>query len=378
MWETEKLGEVCKVRRGTTITKKNTIKGNIPVIGGGTKPTYFHNEANRVANCITISGSGANAGYVNLWDIPIFASDCSTVEDKNGRNLQKFIFYFLKSKQKFIYENFRSGAAQPHVYAKDIAQLDFPIVPLIEQQRIVTKLDTVFDEIDKVMKLVDTKIAKIEALKISLINKLIRDMNLKSKTRKLGEVCDFVRGPFGSSLKKNIFVNEGYAVYEQQHPINNQCKKFRYFVTSKKYGEMSRFQVRKGDILMSCSGTIGKTTIVPHDAPLGIINQALLKISPHKILNVRYLHYYMSSEMFTQQLMNTVDGVAIQNVASVRILKEIQILIPSQNEQQKIVEKLDLAIKEYLSAKSKISKIKKNYQSLKSAILSQELQKQTA
>ena len=75
-----KLGEVCLVRRGTTITKKQTVQGKVPVIGGGTKPTYFHNEANRYSNCITVSGSGASAGFVNKWDVPIFASDCSTVE----------------------------------------------------------------------------------------------------------------------------------------------------------------------------------------------------------------------------------------------------------------------------------------------------------
>ena len=59
MWKTVKLGEICNVRRGTTITKKNTVDGAVPVIGGGTKPTYFHNEANRNAGCITVSGSGS-------------------------------------------------------------------------------------------------------------------------------------------------------------------------------------------------------------------------------------------------------------------------------------------------------------------------------
>jgi len=62
MWKTVKLGEACLVRRGTTITKKQTVEGEVPVIGGGTKPTYFHNEPNRDANCITVSGSGASAG----------------------------------------------------------------------------------------------------------------------------------------------------------------------------------------------------------------------------------------------------------------------------------------------------------------------------
>jgi len=95
MWKTVKLGDVCLVRRGTTITKKQTIEGAIPVIGGGTKPTYYHNQANREANCITVSGSGASAGFVNKWEQEIFASDCSTVEPQDENQLHQFVYYYL-------------------------------------------------------------------------------------------------------------------------------------------------------------------------------------------------------------------------------------------------------------------------------------------
>ena len=139
-----KLGDACLVRRGTTITKKQTKKGNIPVIAGGRKATYFHNKHNRESGTITISGSGASAGLVNYWSIPIFASDCSTVELKDNKQNVKFIYYYLQSMQEFIYKNMRSGAAQPHVYAKDIANLNFPLLSLEEQQRITAKLDSVF------------------------------------------------------------------------------------------------------------------------------------------------------------------------------------------------------------------------------------------
>ena len=98
------------------------------------------------------------------------------------------------------------------------------------------------------------------------------------KIFKLGDICEFVRGPFGGSLKKSCFVENGFSVYEQQHAIKNQCVDFRYFIDEKKFNDMSRFSVSPGDILMSCSGTIGRTTIVPLNAPKGIINQALLKI----------------------------------------------------------------------------------------------------
>ena len=135
------LGDVCLVRRGTTITEKQAIKGSVPVVAGGVSHSYTHAEANRPANVITVSASGANAGYVNFWDVPIFASDCSTIEAiEDGVDI-RFIFYFLKSKQNFINQTMRSGAAQPHVYAKDIAQITLVLPPLAEQKRIAAILD---------------------------------------------------------------------------------------------------------------------------------------------------------------------------------------------------------------------------------------------
>ena len=161
------------------------------------------------------------------------------------------------------------------------------------------------------------------------------------KIQTLEEVCDFVRGPFGSSLTKSSFVKSGFPVYEQNHAIKNQQDEFRYFVTEKKFKEMKRFQVNPGDILMSCSGTIGKTTIIKKNAPPGIINQALLKIAPKETIKVEYLNYYMKSDVYKNQLFSTIVGTAIKNVASVKILKKIHIPVPSIQEQEKIVERLD-------------------------------------
>ena len=142
------------------------------------------------------------------------------------------------------------------------------------------------------------------------------------KIQTLEEVCDFVRGPFGSSLTKSSFVKSGFPVYEQNHAIKNQQDEFRYFVTEKKFKEMKRFQVNPGDILMSCSGTIGKTTIIKKNAPPGIINQALLKIAPKETIKVEYLNYYMKSDVYKNQLFSTIVGTAIKNVASVKILNK--------------------------------------------------------
>jgi type I restriction enzyme M protein len=159
--------------------------------------------------------------------------------------------------------------------------------------------------------------------------------------QKLGKICDFKRGPFGGRLKKEIFVESGYAVYEQSHAIYNQFQDFRYFISENKFNEMKGFEVQPNDILMSCSGTMGKVSIVPNGAPKGIINQALLKLTVSKSILPNYLKLLMESESFQYALNKTVMGVAIQNVASVKVLKELEIPLPPLSVQEEIVAEIE-------------------------------------
>lgn len=160
---------------------------------------------------------------------------------------------------------------------------------------------------------------------------------------KLGEVCHFVRGPFGGALKKDCFVDDGYAVYEQQHAIYNQFEDIRYFIDEEKFNELKRFKLNAGDLIMSCSGTMGKIAIVPENIKVGIINQALLKLTPSSKIDINFLKYWLKSESFQFVLNGNTHGAAIKNVASVSILKEIEIPLPPLDEQKRIAAILDKA-----------------------------------
>lgn len=162
-------------------------------------------------------------------------------------------------------------------------------------------------------------------------------------TRKLGDVCDFVRGPFGGALKKECFVEDGYAVYEQQHAIYNQFSDIRYFINQSKFNELKRFILSPGDLIMSCSGTMGKIAIVPNGVKTGIINQALLKLTPSEKIDINYLKYWLESESFQFTLNENTHGAAIKNVASVSVLKAIEIPLPPLAEQKRIAAILDNA-----------------------------------
>src|SRR3990167_2092776 len=126
-WERRQLEDIAKVKKGRNITFEQAVEGDIPVVGGGLEPTYYHNKANVSAPVITISASGANAGFVNLYDTNIWASDCSYI-NKNSTKYIYSLYLRLKSLQTSIF-GMQVGAAQPHVYPKDLNRLRILIAP---------------------------------------------------------------------------------------------------------------------------------------------------------------------------------------------------------------------------------------------------------
>jgi len=140
-WELIKLGEVTEIQKGKSITQKDTITGDVKVVAGGVDFAYLHNVANRPKYTITISASGANAGFVNIWKEEIFASDCTTVLGKN--KIENLYYYeILKYIQNDIYRLAR-GAAQPHVYPDDIKSIKIPLLPKIVQEKIVKECEVI-------------------------------------------------------------------------------------------------------------------------------------------------------------------------------------------------------------------------------------------
>lgn len=155
------------------------------------------------------------------------------------------------------------------------------------------------------------------------------------------------RGPFGGNLKKAFFVPTGYKVYEQQHAINKDFQLGTYFINDKKYEELKGFAVGSGDYIISCSGTIGKLYRLPKEAPSGVINQALLKITLEDgLLTHSYFSYLFQSAYFQRQILSDARGTGMQNLAGMKEIKVVPVFIPPFPEQRKIVEKLDELISE--------------------------------
>ena len=166
-WEMKRLGDVVQIKKGQLITSSTLKPGNIPVIAGGKQPAYFHASANRYGRTVTISASGANAGYVALYDEPIFASDCSTISESENYCLD-FVFYQLLCEQQTIYKA-QTGGAQPHIHAKDLNPVLFSFPSLPEQ----TAIAEVLTEMDAELAALEQRREKTRALKQAMMQELL-------------------------------------------------------------------------------------------------------------------------------------------------------------------------------------------------------------
>lgn len=147
-WKVGTLGELCNFKRGKNLLTKNAIDEGIPVVAGGLEPSCYHNVANTGAPVITVSGSGANAGFMRMYHVPVWASDCSFI-DISCENFY-FVYCFLKVNSKLL-KHAQTGAVQPHVKPSDIH--DFELV--------IPDKESIYDFQDKVKPFFD-KIALIQ------------------------------------------------------------------------------------------------------------------------------------------------------------------------------------------------------------------------
>lgn len=142
-YENFKLRQIAEVQKGQSITSAKIIDGDYPVIAGGQSSPYSHNVYNYKNNAITVSASGAYAGFVWYHNTPIFASDCSVIQSKDENNISTlFLSEVLKTKQKEIY-NLQQGAGQPHVYSSDLIKLNIPVPPKEKQEEIINHISEI-------------------------------------------------------------------------------------------------------------------------------------------------------------------------------------------------------------------------------------------
>ena len=136
-WEKVKLGEISTIKKGKALTESEIADGIYPVIAGGKTSPYNHYNFTD-ENVVTISASGAYAGFVSYHNYKIWASDCSVIKSINKVSNIHYLYQLLSFHQNYIY-TLQSGGAQPHIFPKDISKLSF-YIPTVDEQEIIAKI----------------------------------------------------------------------------------------------------------------------------------------------------------------------------------------------------------------------------------------------
>lgn len=267
---------------------------------------------------------------------------------------RQFLYYFLKSNiGRQMIRAKASGSVRDNLKLDMLKEMTIPDSSLDDQRHCVATLDN----LQYLIQLRKKQLAELDNLIKARFVEMFGDPETNPKGWKqvtVGDVCSsIVRGPFGSALKKEFFVepsNTTYKVYEQKHAIQKNATIGTYYITEEKFKELKRFECVSGDILMSCSGTMGELFQLPNDCERGIINQALCKFTLNeKILPICFLTYM-------RQTIGNLEtkGSGIKNIAAVSYVKAMPINLPPievQTEFEKFckqIHKLKLTIQQSL------------------------------
>jgi type I restriction enzyme, S subunit len=372
-WRVVKLHEVAKWGSGGT--PKSTVKeyysGKIPwLIIGDLNDSIISKSKSRISelglknssakivqpNNVLIAMYGS-IGKLGINSIPLATNQAiAFTETLNPNTYNKFLFFYLLFIRPKLF-SLGKGGTQLNISQTVLKAVSFPLPPLPEQHRIVEKIEELFSELDNGIANLKEAKEQLKVYRQSILkwvfegrqtNEDVKDGELPKlwKLMKLKDITiDKVglrRGPFGSSIKKEFFVPSGYKVYEQGNAIYNDTHRGKYFIDEQKYHELINFNVIPGDLIVSCSGTLGRICEISEDAQPGIINQALLRIRLKKdLINNKYFILHFSGAYFQKKIFDQSQGTAMSNLVGIKDFKEIEIIVPPIEEQYIIFKEIE-------------------------------------
>lgn len=326
--EYKKLGEVSNITIGEFVHKnKQNLNGKYPVYNGGTSNTGFYDEFNNTKNKIIISARGANAGFVNRVFVNYWAGNsCYSIKINDPKELDwNYIYYYLKSNQTRLIGEQQTGSI-PAVSKKQIYNIEIPIPPLPIQEEIIRILDHFTELTASLQAELQARQEQYEYYRNKLLTFDAGSVTWM-KMSEIGEICMCKR-----IMKHQTNSNSGIPFYK----IGTFGKKADAYISNELYEEYKKNYSfpRKGEILISASGTIGRTIIYDGE-PAYFQDSNIIWISndESKVFNKFLYYYFQIAEWKTE-------GGAIKRLYNANLAK-MKIAVPPLSDQQHIINILD-------------------------------------
>jgi len=341
--EWKKLGEVCDIKTGKGVTKKDAVEDGVyPIISGGKTPMDYIDKYNRDANTVTVSRVGANAGYVNYLGEKFYLNDkCFSVIPKIDYIDSKFLYYILKAREQQI-TAMQSLGGVPTINTSKVGSIEIPIPPLSVQSRIVEILDkftSLEAELEAELELRKKQYAYYREQLLNFSYTPPSEFNVVYK--KLGEVAELVRG---NGLSKKDFAPEGIPAihYGQIYTYyGNETKGTISFVTPETASKLRK--VFCGNVVITNTSEnledVGKALLYSGESEAVTGGHAtIIRCSEH--LLPKYFVYYTMTYSFFDQKRKLAKGTKVIDVSATDLAR-IEIPLPPLSEQARIVEILD-------------------------------------
>ena len=361
-WEYKKLGDVCTIERGGSprpitdyITDSpdgvNWIKIGDAKEGskyitstkekikkeGVKKSRYVHKGDFILSNSMSF-------GRPYILDVDGCIHDgWLVIHDDNNVFIKDYLYYLLASPVMYAkFNQLAVGGVVNNLNSALVRKVEIPIPNMTTQEVIVKELD----KINKLISLKKQQLADYDNLAQSIFYEMFGDPLENEKgweVKKLSNnVQEMFLGPFGSALKVDSYVDKKDAfcmVYEQKHAIQGRLDLDNHFINEEKYNSLRRFEVKGGDFIMSCRGTIGKLYKLPNDAPKGIIHPSLMKIRIKEDVYDSTYFKYMLVKIVANERTN---GNCVQMAITAKELGKKTLPLPPLPLQQAFAQRIEL------------------------------------
>ena len=285
---------------------------------------------------ISIAGTIGRAAIVPSDATKMNCNQAVAIVRPSDKVDRKFLQYWLSSNDALSQmSKGKVTGVISNLSLGQIGQLEIPLPPLEVQRRIAA----ILDQADALRRLRLRALDRLNTLGQAIFHDMFGNLDMRSL--ELGELANLKRGPFGGALKKDIFVPEGYQVYEQSHAISKNPFHGRYFIDKIKFNEMKGFEIRTEDLIVSCSGTLGRVLRIPVNAPRGVINQALLRIRPNQdLIRPAFLEAFLETSQLKNFLSGFSRGTGLQNFPPMTEVRKIPVPTPSLELQDTFIERI--------------------------------------
>jgi len=348
------------------LSSKNVTSGKIDWKDIMYIPQWLHDELyKRIAPkkddiLLAKNGTTGVAAIVDKDEIFDIYVSLALIRPDKRKILPRYLLHAINSEpSKKFFDSHLKGIGVPNLHLTHIRETPINVPSFAQQQYIID----ILDKLESNISLRKQQLSKLDELVKSRFIELFGDNNYPSEPLDNNVVEMFI-GPFGSSLKNEVFVDEenGFCmVYEQKHAIQKTMNVPTRYVPKSKYEELKRFTILGGDIIVSCRGTIGEIFIVPDNAPMGIMHPSIMKIRLNtEKYNQKF--FVFALEQYMDEHNAEAKGSGVKMAVSATVLGQSDFVVPPmevQNQFSAFVEQIDKSKFEIQKSLEKLETLKK-------------------